>query len=78
MIENAGFEVSGYELATNVPFLHKYKMFRKQTPGGFDEGRARSQGFELNSFGAGFYNLLRGIFPASFGSTLVFFAIKPN
>lgn len=66
--------INKVDLFTNVPFLHKFRIFRKNNK--FDEKEARSTGFQLNFIGNTLYKLLKFSFPHSFGTTLVFSTTK--
>lgn len=65
-----GLKLIKKELVTNVPFLHKYKWFRKYK--GLNEGELREKGFKLNRLGNLLYGTLKALFPGKFGTTLVF------
>ena len=74
MLVKAGFLVEKCELITNVPFLHKFRWLRKQEM--LDEMQARSNGFQLNLIGNMIYWVLKRSLRNSFGTTLVFTAVK--
>ncbi|MDI6735131.1 MAG: class I SAM-dependent methyltransferase [bacterium] len=67
-------DIERCELVTNVPFLHKFRIFRKSKD--VDEKIARSQGFQLNFVGNLIYKFLKLISPKSFGTTIVVTAQK--
>lgn len=70
MLTSNNFEIEKEELVTNVPFLHKFRFFRKNESS--NEKELRSEGFKLNFLGKCIYWLCKTIAPGSFGTTIVF------
>ena len=73
-INDSGFEINKVETVTNVPFLHKFKIFRESW--NVDEMEARSNGFSLNTLGILIYGSLKLVAPNAFGTTIVYTATK--
>lgn len=74
ILKEQGLKIISAELVTNVCFLTKFRIFRKDAQ--VDEQKARSSGFELNFFGNVIYSILKTVAPNSFGTTWVFTAKK--
>lgn len=70
-----GFGIDRTECISNVPYLHKYPLFRKKSD--FQEDAARSEGFQLNPLGNAIYGVFNLFFPFLTGTTLVYTARKP-
>lgn len=73
-LEGAGLRIVRSERVTNVPYLHKYAVFRKRAA--FEEGDTRSEGFLLNGLGNALYGVFRLLLPGLTGTTWVFTAVK--
>ena len=73
-LKAAGFTNIEVKLVTNVCFLSKFRLFRKQKT--INESKARSEGFKLNIFGQIFYDLVKTIAPGLFGTTLIFTCLR--
>ncbi len=74
MLEKEGFTIKSVDLVSNVPFLFKFRLFRKAKS--FSESKARSEGFQLSSTGRLIHKLLKRISPSSFCNTIVVTAQK--
>lgn len=74
ILTKQNLKIVNKEMTTNVPFMHKFKLFRKRS--NFDEKQTRSLGFQLNAFGTFIYTVLKFLFPCSFGTTIVFTTLK--
>jgi SAM-dependent methyltransferase len=64
------FEILNIELVTNVPFLYKFKIFRKNQ--NQKESELREKGFQINIFAKVIYKILKILFQSKFGTTYVY------
>lgn len=76
ILESLPITIESVEQITNVSFLHKFKIFRKNRA--LSEKKARSEGFKLNRFGKSLYYILKFIGGTSFGTTIVFTTRKKS
>lgn len=77
LFERAGFHIESIHAASNMPFLYKYEYFRHPTHKIFDENKARSDGYQLSTFGKFLTKFFMKFFPNQFCNIYVLIAQKP-
>ncbi len=76
IFEKHGFEVEEILQVENMPFLYKFKLFRKQSHKKFNENKARTEGYRLSLLGNLIQRFLINFFPDQFCNVYVIIAKK--
>lgn len=63
---NAGFSINYFSPVENMPFLYKFKFFRKKSHRFFNESKGRAEGYLLSPVGRLIQNILMPCFPNQF------------
>ena len=74
MIGHRGFAVESVYFVENMPFLYKFRFFRKRSQKKFNETRGRSEGYQLSPLGNALQKTLVSLFPGSFCNAVVIIA----
>ena len=76
ILENNGFKVEKIFNVQNMPFLYKFRFFRRYDHKDFNESIARREGYKLPFFGNLLQSFLIKFFPSSFCNVYLAIAKK--
>ena len=76
LLENNGFEVEKIFNVQNMPFLYKFRFFRRHDHKNFNENIARREGYKLSFLGNLLQSFLIKFFPSNFCNVYLAIAKK--
>lgn len=74
MVSDCRFAIEEIYFVENMPFLYKFRFFRKRSQKQFDENRARSEGYQFSLLGNALQKTLVSLLPRSFCNGIVIIA----